>query len=88
MRKTPGHNSRDLMPDHSGAGKGDADRSPGWRDHYDEIEWGSGMRYPSDNCPVGFFPIGPKRYRKVYGATVRICLVDLAISGADVTVIK
>lgn len=24
----------------SGAGKGDKDRSPGWRDHYDEIDWG------------------------------------------------
>lgn len=24
----------------NGAGKGDADRSPGWREHYDEIDWG------------------------------------------------
>lgn len=25
---------------HSAAGKGDQDRSPGWRDNYDEIDWG------------------------------------------------
>lgn len=30
-------NTRDLGI--SGAGKGDAERSPGWRDHYDEIWW-------------------------------------------------
>jgi len=30
------NSSRDLFPGH-GAGKGDAERSPGWRDNYDEI---------------------------------------------------
>ena len=27
-----------MFPGH-GAGKGDADRSPRWRDHYDEVAW-------------------------------------------------
>lgn len=31
-------NTRDLGMG-SGAGKGDSDRSPGWREHYDEIDW-------------------------------------------------
>jgi hypothetical protein len=29
----------------TGAGKGDADRSPGWRNHYEDIDWRS-------QCPV------------------------------------
>lgn len=31
-------NTRDLGIS-GGAGKGDSDRSPGWRDNYDEIGW-------------------------------------------------
>lgn len=27
-----------------GAGKGDADRSPGWREHYHDIDWPDGGR--------------------------------------------
>ena len=30
----------------TGAGKGDKDRSPGWRDNYDEVNWGK--REPSE----------------------------------------
>lgn len=32
------HSSRDLFPGH-GAGKGDAERSSGWRNNYSEINW-------------------------------------------------
>jgi hypothetical protein len=42
------------------AGKGDADRSPGWRNHYHEVNWGSGTA-------SRFESVGPKRIRKVYG---------------------
>lgn len=42
-----------------GAGKGDVDRSPGWREHYDEINW------PRSND--GFEQLGVKRQRKRYG---------------------
>jgi hypothetical protein len=31
---------QELSSHNIGAGKGDHDRSPGWRDHYDEIDWG------------------------------------------------
>jgi hypothetical protein len=54
MPKNSGHTKRDLFPA-TGAGKGDADRSPGWREHYDEIQWSP--RQPAE----------PKRFRKVYG---------------------
>lgn len=36
-------NTRDLGISGSGAGKGDSDRSPGWRQHYDEIRWEHGV---------------------------------------------
>lgn len=49
-------NTRDLGLRGTGAGKGDADRSPGWRNHYEEINWPSGGK-------------GPKKFRKVYGTT-------------------
>lgn len=48
-------NSRDLGLKGTGAGKGDAERSPGWRKQYDDINWGR---------PAGE-PV--KRFRKVYG---------------------
>ena len=70
------HNSgpakRDLFPGH-GAGKGDADRSPGWRNNYDEINWGN--RDPvlsldqaiSLDSPVSLFvKVRPGVMRKVY----------------------
>lgn len=47
-------NTRDLGLKSSSAGKGDADRSPKWRDHYDEIRWPNGGR-------------GPRKFHKVYG---------------------
>jgi hypothetical protein len=47
-------NTRDLGIS-GGNGKGDADRSPGWRQHYDEIEW--------DVCDI-FHPDDPNVKRK------------------------
>jgi hypothetical protein len=46
-------NSRDLGLKGTGAGKGDKDRSPGWRKQYDTINWPSGGK-------------GPKKFHKVY----------------------
>lgn len=54
MPKNSGHPKRDLFPA-TGAGKGDVDRSPGWREHYDEINWTPRQSTAS------------KRFRKVYG---------------------
>jgi hypothetical protein len=54
--------TRDLMSSHNtGAGKGDADRSPGWRDGYEEIDWKRDLEND------GFTQVGHGRYRKVYG---------------------
>jgi len=47
-------NTRDLGLSSGAAGKGDADRSPGWRKRYDTINWPSGGK-------------GPKKFHKVYG---------------------
>jgi hypothetical protein len=54
-------NTRDFGLKSNGAGKGDHERSPGWRKNYNEINWG-----PDHG--------GVKRFRKVYGqaATVKI----------------
>lgn len=49
-------NTRDLGLSGGGAGKGDADRSPGWREQYDTIQWPEGGR-------------SIKRFKKVYGPT-------------------
>lgn len=49
-----GNNPKDIGLN---GGKGDADRSPGWRDHYDEIEW------PHD---VQFIQRGAKQIKR-YG---------------------
>jgi hypothetical protein len=53
-----------MFPSH-GAGKGDADRSPGWREHYDEIEWGDGHNEGHHNVTRTFHktygPAAPKR---------------------------
>ncbi len=38
MPRNSGPAARDLFPGH-GAGKGDADRSPKWRENYDDINW-------------------------------------------------
>lgn len=45
-------NTRDLGLGTNG--KGDADRSPGWRARYDTINWPCGGK-------------GPKKFHKVYG---------------------
>jgi len=52
-----------------GAGKGDTDRSPGWRANYDEISWpvninddGSLRRRVDDT----FFRVGSGKLRKRY----------------------
>jgi hypothetical protein len=42
-------------------GKGDKDRSPGWRDHYSEIKF---------TAAEGFFRVGPNRIRKRYGTRI------------------
>lgn len=47
-------NSRDMGLRGGRAGKGDADRSPGWRNNYNDIDWPSGGREP-------------KNFKKVYG---------------------
>jgi len=59
MPRNSGHTKRDMFESHPGQnGKGSADRSPGWREHYDEIDWGAthGAKVP-----------GSFRFRKVYG---------------------
>lgn len=55
---------RDLLASHTGAGKGDADRSPLWRNHYEEIAW------EKDKTP-GFKTVAPGVSRKVYGVLQR-----------------
>jgi hypothetical protein len=54
-------NTRDFGLKNNGAGKGDSDRSPGWRAHYNEINWG-----PDHDTG------GVKRFRKVYGQTATV----------------
>jgi hypothetical protein len=51
-------NTRDLFGADHGAGKGDCDRSPGWREQYDTINW------PKDNS--GFRTVGGKQIKR-YG---------------------
>lgn len=46
-----------------GAGKGDVDRSPGWRDHYDEVAWTEGDKRAEGN---GFTRKGGKLVKR-YG---------------------
>lgn len=62
-------NSRDLFPGH-GAGKGDKERSPGWRDHYDDIDWQRSALFTFDCDPNlwsdGFRKVSPNRIRKTY----------------------
>lgn len=55
-----------LVP--SGAGKGDAERSPGWRKNYDAIDWPSGGK-------------GPKKFRKIYGPHKTTALTGVLYSG-------
>ena len=54
-------NPRDLLTAHNTqAGKGDAERSPGWRDKFD---------LPQSKSIPGMVQVGPGRFRKVYGAS-------------------
>jgi hypothetical protein len=46
---------------HNVNGKGDADRSPGWRDNYEEIQ-----NFKKDDI-AGLVQLAPGRYRKIYG---------------------
>lgn len=64
-----------MFPSH-GAGKGSGDRSPGWREHYDDIDWGvkdirivPGTRRIYE--PAGFVQVRPGVRRKTYGPSVR-----------------
>lgn len=60
-RKSTGHTQRGLLDSHNTQnGKGDADRSPKWRDHYHEVDWQPGT-------DSGFRQISPKHFRKTYG---------------------
>ena len=61
MAHRSGPTKRDLFPG-TGAGKGDADRSPKWRDHYDEINW-------TESDDSVWTEVRPGRYRKIYGTT-------------------
>jgi hypothetical protein len=58
MPKNSGQTNRDLFSSHGAAGKGDADRSPKWRDHYDEIDW--------HHRPDEFKQVRPGLKRKIY----------------------
>lgn len=62
-------NSRDLFPG-TGAGKGDAERSPGWRDNYDSIDFHRHQPNAAGTAlepkPDGFTRVSPARIRKVY----------------------
>lgn len=54
----------------TGSGKGDADRSPGWREHYDDINWNAPEWKPGEalrDINNGFREVGRNRIRKVYG---------------------
>jgi hypothetical protein len=44
-----------------GAGKGDQERSTGWRQHFHTIAWDA-------TKAEGFEQVGPKRMRKKYGS--------------------
>jgi hypothetical protein len=56
----------ELSSHNTGAGKGDGDRSPGWRDHYDEINWGF-EHYNQVAEGEGFERVSAGRLRKRYG---------------------
>lgn len=69
MAHRSGQPARDLFPGH-GAGKGDADRSPKWRDNYDEINWKVVVSFDLA-CDAGdktetFVQVGPGRKKKTY----------------------
>lgn len=58
MARNSGQTQRHLLESH-GAGKGDADRSPGWREQYDTVAW------PHDDA--GFERVGTHKQVKRYG---------------------
>lgn len=61
-------NSRDLFPGH-GAGKGDGDRSPGWREKYNEVDFHRASTPAAaklNDYYNGFREVSPNRIRKVY----------------------
>ena len=69
MAHNSGPTKRDMFQSH-GAGKGSGDRSPGWREHYDEIAWTRAYDTGPDGdkaVPAGFIEVAPKHYRKSYG---------------------
>lgn len=66
--RSPGHTQRHLLPSN---GKGDADRSPGWRDHYDEVDFHrptATFTFAVDPTlwSDGFRQVGERRFRKTY----------------------
>jgi hypothetical protein len=78
MPHNSGQSNRDLLSAHGAAGKGDADRSPGWRDGYGDVA-DLGSR-PSE--AEGFRQTGAGRWRKVYGnaALDKLVAVDVVSS--------
>jgi hypothetical protein len=59
-----GQDNRNLMNADHGAGKGDADRSPNWREHYDDVAWPDGGKSRSEGD--GFVRKGGKIIKR-YG---------------------
>lgn len=82
MPRNSGPAKRDLFPSH-GAGKGSAERSPGWREHYDDIDFG--MKYAGPDHP-DFTPISPGKVRKTYGATPKRLDADCSDWRAGVSI--
>jgi hypothetical protein len=62
-RRNMGMDNRNLMNNDHGAGKGDADRSPNWRENYDEVAWPDGGKRAEGN---GFVRKGGKIIKR-YG---------------------
>jgi hypothetical protein len=63
MAYNSGQTKRDMFASH-GAGKGDADRSPGWRGHYDDVEW--------PHSDAGFETLPSGKQVKRYGAPAAV----------------
>lgn len=65
-RRNTGLTDRNMFNNTHGAGKGDTDRSPNWREHYDEVQWPDGGKAHSEGN--GFVRRGAKLVKK-YGTT-------------------
>lgn len=59
---------------HNVNGKGDKERSPGWRNNYNEIQ-----NFQKDQIP-GLVKLAPGRYRKCYGSPVSPARGNLGVA--------